>query len=96
LKADLSIKLSKERVLTLSRTRQHPVDAGFTQQERAVGPFSKSWILPEYAHSKGISAKVATAVLTVTVPRKQPEPQVDDAQEFTISWAVLLCGPNFL
>jgi HSP20 family molecular chaperone IbpA len=41
--------------------------------------------LPEDAGSKGIGAKVTMGVLTVTVPRKQPEPTLDDAQEIHIS-----------
>jgi HSP20 family molecular chaperone IbpA len=84
-KADLSIKLSKERVLTLSGERKRPVQEGFTQQERAAGPFSRSWPLPEDADSEGISAKVSEGVLTITVPKKQPEPEVDDAQEIIIN-----------
>jgi HSP20 family protein len=84
-KADLSIKLSKERVLTLSGERKRPVEEGFTQQERAVGPFSRSWPLPDDADSEGISAKVSEGVLTITVPKKQPEPEVDDAQEISIN-----------
>jgi HSP20 family protein len=84
-KADLSIKLSKERVLTLSGERRPPVEEGFTQQERAAGPFSRSWPLPEDADSEGISAKVSEGVLTVTVPKKQPEPEVDDAQEISVN-----------
>ena len=84
-KADLSIKLSKERVLTLSGERRPPVEEGFTQQERAAGPFSRSWPLPEDADSKGISGKVSEGVLTITVPKKQPEPEVDDAQEISVN-----------
>jgi HSP20 family protein len=84
-KADLSIKLSKERVLTLSGERKPPVEEGFTQQERAAGPFSRSWPLPEDADSEGISAKVSEGVLTITVPKKQPEPEVDDLQEISIN-----------
>jgi HSP20 family protein len=84
-KADLSIKLSKELVLTLSGERKPPVDEGFTQQERAAGPFSRSWPLPEDADSEGISAKVSEGVLTITVPKKQPEPEVDDSQEISIN-----------
>jgi HSP20 family protein len=48
------------------------------------GPFSRSWTLPEDADSEGISAKVSEGVLTITVPKKQPEPEVDDAQEISI------------
>ena len=84
-KADLSIKLSKERVLTLSGERKPLVEEGFIQQQRVAGPFSRSWPLPEDADSEGISAKVSEGVLTITVPKKQPEPEVDDAQEISIS-----------
>lgn len=84
-KSDLSIKLSKERVLTLSGQRSPPVEEGFSQKERLFGAFSRTWTLPEDADSEGISAKVAEGVLTVTVPKKQPEPEVDDAQEISIN-----------
>jgi HSP20 family protein len=84
-KADLSIKLSKERVLTVSGQRQRPVEEGFSQQERQYGAFSRSWALPDDADSEGISAKVAEGVLTVTLPKKQPEPEVDDAQAIEIN-----------
>jgi HSP20 family protein len=83
-KADLSIKLNKERVLTVSGERQPPVTKDFSQKERVYGPFSRSWTLPEDADSEGISAKVSEGVLTITVPKKQPEPEVDDAQEVSI------------
>jgi HSP20 family protein len=84
-KADLSIKLSKDRVLTVSGQRSPPVEEGFSQKERLYGPFSRSWALPDDADSEGISAKVAEGVLTITVPKKQPEPEVDDAQEIDIN-----------
>jgi HSP20 family protein len=60
------------------------VSEGFSQKERMYGPFSRSWTLPEDADSEGISAKVSEGVLTITVPKKQPEPEVDDAQEISI------------
>jgi HSP20 family protein len=83
-KSDLSIKLGKDRVLTVSGERTPPVSEGFSQKERMYGPFSRSWTLPEDADSEGISAKVSEGVLTITVPKKQPEPEVDDAQEISI------------
>lgn len=84
-KADLSIKISKERVLTISGERQPPVEEGFSQQERRYGPFERRWALPEDAESQGISAKVTEGVLTITIPKKTPEPEVDDSQEITIN-----------
>lgn len=86
-KADLSIKLSKERVLTISGERKSAVedDKMLKQRERGFGPFERRWELPEDADSEGISAKVAEGVLTITVPKKQPEPVVDDTQDITIN-----------
>ena len=84
-KADLSIKLSKERVLTLSGERKPPAEEGFSQKERRFGAFERSWSLPDDADSEGISAKVSEGVLTITVPKKQPEPEVDDSQEISIN-----------
>jgi HSP20 family protein len=86
-KADLSIKLSKERVLTISGERKSPLaDAPLQQQERVLGSFERRWQLPEDAESEGISAKVADGVLTITVPKKQPEPEpVDEQQDIFIA-----------
>jgi HSP20 family protein len=84
-KSDLSIKLSKERVLSLSGERKAPVDEGYSQRERRFGAFERAWSLPEDAESEGISAKVTEGVLTITVPKKQPEPVVDDAQDIAIA-----------
>jgi HSP20 family molecular chaperone IbpA len=82
-KADLSIKLSKERVLTISGERKSPLadDAPLQQQERVLGSFERRWQLPEDAESEGISAKVADGVLTITVPKKQPQPEPEDEQQ---------------
>jgi HSP20 family protein len=86
-KADLSIKLSKERVLTISGERKAPLaDAPLQQQERVLGSFERRWQLPEDAESEGISAKVADGVLTITVPKKQPEPEpVEESQDIFIA-----------
>eukprot|EP00882_Tetradesmus_deserticola_P006944 GHRQ01007315.1.p1 GENE.GHRQ01007315.1~~GHRQ01007315.1.p1 ORF type:complete len:159 (-),score=73.08 GHRQ01007315.1:1210-1686(-) len=86
-KADLSIKLSKERVLTISGERKAPLaDAPLQQQERVLGSFERRWELPEDAEGEGISAKVADGVLTITVPKKQPEPEpVDEQQDIVIA-----------
>eukprot|EP00882_Tetradesmus_deserticola_P000557 GHRQ01000612.1.p1 GENE.GHRQ01000612.1~~GHRQ01000612.1.p1 ORF type:complete len:173 (+),score=78.60 GHRQ01000612.1:35-520(+) len=86
-KADLSIKLSKECVLTISGERKSPLaDAPLQQQERALGSFERRWELPEDAESEGISAKVADGVLTITVPKKQPQPEpVDEQQDIFIA-----------
>jgi HSP20 family protein len=82
-KPDLSIKLSKERVLTFSGERKPAYYDASTlqQQERAVGSFERRWQLPEDAESEGISAKVADGVLTITVPKKQPQPEPEDEQQ---------------
>jgi HSP20 family protein len=87
-KADLSIRLSKERVLTISGERKPAYydAATLQQQERAVGAFERRWQLPEDVESEGISAKVADGVLTITVPKKQPEPEpVDESQDIFIA-----------
>jgi HSP20 family protein len=84
-KSDLTIKLSKERVLTVSGERRPPVDEGYQQKERRFGRFERAWTLPEDADSEGISAKVSEGVLTITVPKKQPEPVVDESSEIPIN-----------
>eukprot|EP00775_Hariotina_reticulata_P012159 gene12159-12297_t len=88
-KADLSIKLSsKDRVLKLSGERKAPADwesSSWQQKERRFGSFERAWQLPEDADSQGISAKVTEGVLTVTVPKQQPEPEVEDAEDISIN-----------
>lgn len=80
-KPDFSIRLTKERRLTISGERRPPLEggagaaAGGGQQERRFGAFSRAWALPDDADADGISAKVADGVLTITVPRKAPAPE---------------------
>uniref|UniRef100_A0A383W0F5 SHSP domain-containing protein n=1 Tax=Tetradesmus obliquus TaxID=3088 RepID=A0A383W0F5_TETOB len=82
-KPDLSIKLSKERVLTISGERTPAYYDASTpqQQERMLGSFERRWQLPEDAENEGISAKVADGVLTIIVPKKQPQPEPQDEQQ---------------
>ena len=91
-KSDLSIKLSnptkEPRMLKISGQRSAPEQEGVMQQRRQFGPFATAWELPADAESEGISAKVSEGVLTVTVPKKQPQPeaeQEDDSQEIFIA-----------
>lgn len=94
-KADLKIKVSNSksdkvqgsspRVLTISGERQAPLQEGYVQKQRLFGGFENVWELPADAESDGISAKVTDGVLTVTVPKKQQQPEQDDSQEIFIS-----------
>lgn len=83
-KPDLSIRLSKANVLTISGERK-PVADEFVAQERAAGAFKREWALPDNADGSAISAKVTEGVLTITVGKRLPEPEVDDSPE--IRWA---------
>jgi HSP20 family protein len=88
-KADLSIKLSpKDRVLKLSGERKAPADwesGSWQQKQRKFGSFERAWQLPEDADSQGISAKVTEGVLTVTVPKKQAEAEVEEVEDISIN-----------
>jgi HSP20 family protein len=75
-------------VLTISGERKPAYSdvATLQQQERVVGSFERRWQLPEDAESERISAKVADGVVTITVPKKQPEPEpVDEQQDIFIA-----------
>jgi len=83
-KADLSIRLSKANVLTISGERKPVSDDGFVAKERQVGSFKREWSLPDNADPSTISAKVTDGVLIITVGKKLPEPEVDEG--VGISW----------
>lgn len=98
-KADLSIKLSKDNVLTISGTRptalpkqpqqqQDPEaavpSASFLLRQRPSGSFERKWTLPEDADAAAISAKVSEGVLAVTVGKVVQQPQVEESQD--IPW----------
>lgn len=69
-KADLNIKLSKERrVLTISGRRPTPVNQGYRQQQRPFGAFEREWVLPGDADVASVKAKVSEGVLRLTVGR---------------------------
>jgi HSP20 family protein len=94
-KPDLKIKVSNPktdkvqgtspRMLTISGERQAPLQEGYVQKQRLFGGFENVWELPADVETQGISAKVTDGVLTVTVPKKQQQPEVDDSQEIFIS-----------
>jgi len=92
-KSDLSIKLSKENVLTISGTRQQLLtpeegEAGTSVllQQRPSGTFERKWELPEDVDAAAISAKVSEGVLTITLGKKVPEPQQPDDEGQDIPW----------
>jgi HSP20 family protein len=87
LKPDLSIRLSKENVLTISGERKVVSEEGVvSQQERPVGPFKRQWTLPEDADGAAISAKVTNGVLSITVGKKVKEPEPEPEPDTEIPW----------
>jgi HSP20 family protein len=78
-KADLSIRLSKANVLTISGERKSASEERVLAQERQSGAFKREWPLPDNADPTAISAKVTDGVLTITVGKKLPEPEVDES-----------------
>jgi HSP20 family protein len=83
-KADLSIRLSKANVLTISGERKTASEEKVLAQERQSGAFKREWSLPDNADPTAISAKVTDGVLTITVGKKLPEPEVDESA--SIRW----------
>jgi HSP20 family protein len=85
-KLDLSIRLSKDNVLTISGERKVASEEGVLSQERPVGPFKRQWTLPEDADSAAISAKVTDGVLSITVGKKVKEPEPEPEPDTEIPW----------
>jgi HSP20 family protein len=85
-KPDLSIRLSKDNVLTISGERKVVSEEGVLSQERPVGPFKRQWTLPEDADSAAISAKVTDGVLSITVGKKVKEPEPEPEPDTEIPW----------
>lgn len=83
-KPDLSIRLSKDNVLSISGERNPVAEEGFVAKERAVGSFKREWPLPDNADGAVISAKVTDGVLLITVGKKVQEPEQDEGAE--IPW----------
>jgi HSP20 family protein len=86
LKPDLSIRLSKENVLTISGERKVVYEEGVLSQERPVGPFKRQWSLPEDADGAAISAKVTDGVLSIIVGKKEKEPEPEPEPDTEIPW----------
>ena len=64
IKEDLSINV-KDRILTITHERDEDESFRFTN------PFTKQYTLPDDVSVKGISAKVESGVLLVTVPKSK-------------------------
>jgi len=71
IKEDLSIKV-KDNVLSISHERDEDETFRFTN------PFKKEYSLPDEASVKGISAKVESGVLLVTIPKSKKKPSERD------------------
>ena len=87
-KPDLSIRLSKDNVLSISGERKVTTEEGavLSSSERPLGPFQRQWVLPEDADAAVISAKVTDGVLTITVGRKVKEPEPEPEPDMEIPW----------
>ena len=69
---DLDIALH-EGVLTVSGSRaseERKEEESYAIYERQFGSFSRSFRLPEVADSEHVDAKLASGVLTLTIPKK--------------------------
>ena len=68
----VSVKVEK-RVLTISgeRSAELPQPSEFVRVERACGPFSRSFRLPDSADADAISAELKDGVLKVWLPQKK-------------------------
>ena len=85
-KPALSIRLSKDNVLSISGERKPLSEEGVLSQERPMGAFKREWTLPEDADSAAISAKVTDGVLTVMVGKKEKEPEPEPEPDTEIPW----------
>jgi len=75
--------------LKLSGERKVPADwesSSWQKKERRFGSFEKSMAVARRCRQSGnICQSNKRRVLTVTVPKKQPEPEVEDAEDISIN-----------
>ena len=70
---------------TASETKDEGANGTYLRKERFVGSCSRSFYVGEDVKQEDISAKFEGGVLTVIVPKKLPEPVVDEPFAITIA-----------
>lgn len=80
---DLKLQLTPDNTLIISGERKRETESvdkeGARRFERRFGKFERKLRLPQDAQTEGIKAQTRDGVLTVTVPKQQPqEPEQQD------------------
>ncbi|MDD5921694.1 MAG: Hsp20/alpha crystallin family protein [Eubacteriales bacterium] len=79
-----NVKLSlKEGVLTFEAQKnisndENGEDGKYLRRERFQGTCTRSFYVGEHVQQKDIHAKFENGVLTVSIPKNQPKPQVEE------------------
>lgn len=74
-KNDVNIKMSDDRVLTISgnKNRKHQENKTVIREERKYGDFIRTLQLPEDADINKVNARYDNGLLELTVMKKEPE-----------------------
>lgn len=72
---DVKVQVHDGNLLTVSGERSSErTDEGSNYYERSYGKFSRSFRLLDNADTSGLSAEMNRGVLTITVPKREPDP----------------------
>ena len=76
-KEDVSIELSKN-ILEIKAEKKQEVEEkkeGYLRKERGYTSFYRQIALPEQVKTEKIEANLDKGILTITIPKKEPEPK---------------------
>lgn len=75
-KEDVKISINEERILSIrgeKKQSETQEDHKFIRIERRFGSFDRSFTLPEFIDINGIQAEFNNGILTITLPKVEPE-----------------------
>ncbi len=76
-KEDLNLQIDQEGIMSVSMVKkedkENKTGRNFIRREFSYNQFSQSYILPDDADREAVSAKVSDGILTISVPKLEPE-----------------------
>jgi HSP20 family protein len=75
-KEDVKISINEDRILSIHGEKKQgetQEDHKYIRIERRFGSFSRSFTLPENIDINGIQAEFSNGILTITLPKAEPE-----------------------
>ncbi|MBQ0095135.1 MAG: Hsp20/alpha crystallin family protein [Bacteroidetes bacterium] len=76
-KEDLNLQIDQEGIMSVSMVKkedkENKTGRNFIRREFSYNQFSQSYILPDDAEREAVSAKVSDGILTISVPKLEPE-----------------------